>query len=259
MKLFDTNLVNTALNIDSSLFSNEEYNPDIMNAKAIKYYYDSNYNQALDSISQACKLVDRFHSYFHFEQSYVYTQIAEIFFIYLQFDKSVEYLDKAIFQDHLNFQAINRMINSCYKLGKTDNYKYWLERAEKLCITDVSCLYKPEYQQFIEYVIFATGDKTLDNNHMLVSSYEVNTHYHTNRIASEYFSNTDYKIALEYYNKSAEILEKSHASYHQNSAKIYLNRSFIYKTINQIELAKNDFNKASDLDPNFVKKLSICI
>jgi hypothetical protein len=71
-----------------------------------------NYNLDLDDgdlnhLNNSVAIINKFHSYFHFEQSFLYLIAAYINYLMSNKQEQEYFLEKAIFQDHLNIQALN--------------------------------------------------------------------------------------------------------------------------------------------------------
>lgn len=216
MKLLELN-INKCLLLENFKFKDSYNNIDWLNAEAI---FRNNLEEKLNLLTMAANQLEKFHSFFHFEQSFFHLQLA---IKYLQLGKKEEadvQLEAAIFQDHVNKQAINLKQN----IQNNDTYK------------------RP-YDSFLEYLKFASGEDFI-----------------CNYVPENYWAfNQDDVFGLK---DTIQEIRKLHLAYHQESAKLYLNRAIIFKALvdsapcgNDIdqkcynkELAKNDLTKAHNLD-----------
>lgn len=106
------NLIKLNIN-EILLLDGIEFDHDIeaLNNQAMK---EKSLEKQLELLNLAAKLIEKFHSYFHFEQSYFHNLLAQFY----QGDKRREQLQAALFQDHLNKQAQNLLD------GLEDKIKY---------------------------------------------------------------------------------------------------------------------------------------
>ena len=89
---------------------------------------------------------------------------------------------------------------------------------------------------------------------------KLNTRQHRKSNNQKYLDNESYwNDYLE--NQQNETLIKiidkissNHLNYHQESAKLYINRATIFYKLGKIDLAKNDLVKAHNLDRNLAQK-----
>jgi tetratricopeptide (TPR) repeat protein len=131
MKLHQTK-INTPLMLDDVIFKDNANNIDFLLSEAAK---DISFYSRLDLLNLAVKKVEKFHSFFHFEQSHFHTQFA--IFLKSKGDEvyALEEFEKALFQDHLNVQA-KEFISFGY--------------------SDVK--YGRVFDNFIDYIMFATDE-----------------------------------------------------------------------------------------------------
>ncbi len=206
--------INQVLLLENFQFKNPYNNIDYLNQQAI---LADDLNEKLSLLILATEKVEKFHSFFHFEQSYFHLQLSIHLIKENKIDQAKQQLELAIFQDHVNEQAIAL-------LNGNKNFP---------------SIYKRQYTEFMDYLYFATEEK---GNSTSINSYWDDY--------LEYQLNPQLKI-LE------EIIEKIryyHLGYHQESAKLYLNRAFIFYKLGQVDLFKNDLVKANNLDCNLKDK-----
>ena len=189
--------INKILLLDDLKFDNDI---EKINIQAIK---EESLEKKLELLNLATKLVEKFHSYFHFEQSYFHTNLAQ----YYVGEKKKEQLEAALFQDHLNKQAQNLL----------DSTKY-----------------QRPFKNFDEYISFAI-EKPIKNA----------------KLKSFWAIKPDSAENLE---QIIAQIRQCHLGYHVESAKLYLNRAFVFHKLGQLELSKNDLIKASNLDIGIKEK-----
>lgn len=124
--------------LDAPIFKNKNNNIDFLVSAAITEL--SLYKQ-LELLSLAAKKSEKFHSFFHFEQSYFHTQFAVFLKSQGQELEARKEFEKALFQDHLNIQA-----------------------KEFLSLGHSEVKYGRLFNSFIDYVRFA-AEEELDASH----------------------------------------------------------------------------------------------
>jgi len=213
MHLIDLH-INEFLLVKNSYFLDSYNNIEYLNKIANE---TKDLEQKLSLLNIATKKIEKFHSFFHFEQSYFHLQLA---IYYLQNNQEAlanEQLETAIFQDHLNEEA--KFLSS--KKDFSNNYKY-----------------KRPFNSFTQYINFATEEVKSSTIETPLDSY-------WNLLDSK-------KYESELLIKIIQMIRNQHLNYHIESAKLYLNRAVIFHSLDQIDLAKNDLVKANNLD-NLVK------
>ncbi len=198
MKLLELN-INQYLFLENFPFNNPLNNIDAINIKAC---LSKDPNEQLNLIESAASKIEKFHSFFHFEQSYFHLQLAINKLLTGDKIEAHKQLELAIFQDHLNLQA-KEMLSGASNCSN----------------------YKRVYSNFIDYLAFASEETTTECN------LKPQGYWNTNNI-EEIIENIRY----------------NHLHYHQESAKLYLNRAVIFYSLGQSALAKNDIVKAHNLD-----------
>lgn len=201
MKLLNLN-INQYLFLEEFPFKNPNNNIDDLNNRVI---LSSNLDEQITLLNLATQKIEKFHSFFHFQQSFFHLQLA---ILYLKTNNKIrakEELELAIFQDHENKQAI-AMLNG------SRNYE----------------TYKLPYENFSQYLNFATEEK------------------------GEYSFKNSYWDSFS--SNPVEKTRQLHLNYHQESAKLYLNRAIIFHNMKQFDLAKNDLTKAHNLDNKLKEK-----
>ena len=205
MSLLEVRL-NQYVFLDNYQFQSDLNNINFLNRQAIE---SSTLNQQLDLLNKATSKVEKFHSFFHFEQSYFHLQFAIELQKINKLEEARQQFELAIFQDHNNQQAISILNNS----SSYQNYK------------------RP-FESYAQFLNFASEEK-------IKESYQ-NPHW-------ENFQLSD----LE---KIIEDLRFRHLNYHQQSARLYLNRAIVFRKLNLLDLAYNDLKKANNLDSDLLKR-----
>lgn len=207
MNLIELN-INPILSLENFHFKDPYNNIDYLNQQAI---LSQDLDKRLSLLILATEKVEKFHSYFHFEQSYFHLQLALHFKKESKIDEANKQLELAIFQDHENEQAIALLNNN----------------------KDSNKLYTRQYDNFSDYLYFATEEK---GNATKKNSYWDDY--------LEYKQNPKSKILEIIIAK----IRYNHLEYHKESAKLYLNRAITFHNLGQIDLFKNDLVKANNLD-----------
>jgi 2-amino-4-hydroxy-6-hydroxymethyldihydropteridine diphosphokinase len=203
MKLLEI-AINKTLFLENFKFKNELNNIELLNSKA---QIADKLLEKLEWLNLATSKIEKFHSFFHFEQSFFHLVYAKELSQNNLIKESLEQLDCAIFQDHDNQEAIALKNNSFSAQS-----------------------YQRRFTNYAEYLNFATGEDCSRDA----------THYHW----QEY----------QHIKAMIEDLKARHAIYHQESAKLYLNRAMVFKQLNHEALALNDLNKAKNLDSQIFQR-----
>jgi hypothetical protein len=196
--------------------------------------------ETLENLNQAVSILNKFHSYFHFEQSFAYLLAAYIVHLKEDAHSTQEYLTKAIFQDHLNEQALNFYNNAslAYIFFYNKNIRY-----EKDFLTfAIGKFVLPKEVELLDNAIeLSISSKIVDT--------EINYKSHRldcmKTIIAIY--NKELDLANIYVQNAINSIENSHKNYHQFASMVYLKRAEIFELEGQIDLAKNDRLKAKDL------------
>lgn len=212
MKLIATN-INSVLLLENYPFKDNHNNIDYLNQLA---YTENDLNKRKQLLDLAITKIEKFHSYFHFEQSFFHLQLAQELIINEKYDLAQEQIKLAIFQDPLNLQALELKDNFDLVIKK----KYLMSNN-----------YSRQFKDFNSYILFATDE---ENQSLVQQGYWewANNNHHT----------------IEILEQIIEKVKKLHLGYHYESAKFYLNRVMIHNMLNEKILAKNDLVKANNLD-----------
>jgi hypothetical protein len=209
---------------------------------------------ALSYINNTVALINKFHSYFHFEQSFAYNICAYIYHAIGEKELKAKYLDKAIFQDHINDHAI-RFDELITDITSVDDHISLLMSYDKN--------YRYE-QDFLRFAIgnghsdaqqIDEGLKALFEKDMVGSKKMLpDIDYKSHRL---YLAKVILGILEGQYNDSLDLIlitlnemEAAHQRYHKFASDIYLKRAKIFASIGEAALAKNDRIKADDLFPS---------
>ncbi len=206
MELIELNL-NQVLLLDKFNFQNPLNNIDYLNRQAALI---TDLDKRLELLIKATFEIEKFHSFFHFEQSYFHLKLAILYHESEQQKECQEQLELATFQDRMNEQAHSMLTQKLYKT------------------------YHRPYTEFTKYVTFATNESTQELD---PQGYWI---LNQNNIS-------DLKTIIEE-------IRKSHLSYHNEAAKLYLNRALTFHHLGKIELSKNDLIKANNLDNNLLQR-----
>jgi len=195
-------VINEVLLLMDFNFSDSNNDIDSLNQQAAEADDDA---LKLELLTKAIHMVEKFHSFFHFEQSYFHTQLAILYRRNNDEEKAGEQLKAAVFQDHVNMQAKGLLSG-----------EEWAEE------------YARPYSTFTDYLTFAANEQ--------VASAQGQSYW---AIAPD---------TAEGLEKIIQMIRLHHLGYHQEAAKLYLNRALVFHRMGQNELAKNDIIKACNLD-----------
>lgn len=155
------------------------------------------------------------------------------------------YLEKSLFQDHNNIQAI-----------KFDNLHGNLEAD-----IQILCSYNKNYQyeqDFLSFALAGSFKKTqelmlLDNFLSSILSMKIQDcvcNYKSHRFnfakSMKFLFCNKFDNALFEIDQAIKIVENSHLQYHQLASEIYAKRSSLFRSEGQKELADNDLVKSRD-------------
>lgn len=203
-------------------------------------------------LNKAVEYINLFHSYFHFEQSNLCLEASKICAYLGYHDKEQQYLEKAIFQDHINYEALARV---SFLKGDSVSYQpnipynsyikfesVYLERFIGAFFPSERILKLDQAIQF-----FDQGDA--EGAAQLVV--EMNEGLHRLLLLQAKISacNNRYELALNKVTEALRLIEQSHKAYHRAAAYVYKLRADEYQGKGQFDLAKNDLIKSKDLDP----------
>lgn len=232
MPLIKSN-INSFLLLKNFHFADFYENIDFLNKKAI---LETDCNKRLLMLIRATSKVEKFHSFFHFDQSFFHLELACKYFEQNRIEEAVEQLKAAIFQDPLN-----------------SNAKYMLEMKKKI---NFDKQYSRPHNSFVDYISFATMNNKLNKEKCINADFSPYDFYAQNDNIS--ISKDNYWLLWLAYKKNEDdlsiletVIEKirfCHQGYHAEAAKLYLNRALTFWNLNKHELAKNDVIKASNLD-----------
>ncbi|MCF8462953.1 MAG: hypothetical protein K9G11_03500 [Rickettsiaceae bacterium] len=228
------------LNIDQNIILTKQNNVN---------YYLANSEVGIGEITQAIGYIEKFHSYFHFEQSFCYLLLAYIYHHQSDANTRDEYLEKSIFQDHYNIQALD------FRNGFESNI-------------DEILLYDKHHRYEADFLNFAVGPhdtpkevELLDD--IITKLYELKTqeakklleklNYNSHRVQVakgllKLYSQQE-ADAVNFFQQACKNLESKHRQYHQYAASIYKKRAQLFFKSQLIELGKNDLVKAKNLFP----------
>jgi hypothetical protein len=216
--------INRCLSLRGENFSDNDCNIDYL---AQQLHSDIAIEEKLSIATRCVNLCEKFHSYFHFEESFFHLLLAH------NVDNQELYikeLEAAVFQDPLNYEAKNLLLN-ILPIGddKLHDHRYIGGIKNEKYVRDIE-----DYSQFL---LFAIGDRAI------ISQPPVGSYW-------DYFElyKTDYQI--EALQSTVDTISIAHKLYHSEAAKVYYNRHTILQQIGSDILAKNDLIKSKNLDSN---------
>lgn len=242
MRTIKKTAINRALLLDSSCFSHQEDDIDHLIKQAANTL---NSKEALSYLTLAASHCEKFHSYFHYEESYIHSLIGQLEEREGNLDKAIEQYKASIKLYPLNQSAYLMLAKCLERDGDAVGLNELQERASLLGLKIINVESIPRlrrpFEKFSEYIKFATGAEHQD---LLPPEWENNFWLHL-----DLFHNNNDKHHLE---RAITLAKENHKAYHYNAGLIYFNCAQIYNNLGKIELAKNAMVKCHNLDPSIV-------
>jgi len=223
--------INQCLSLTDENFSDQQYNIDYL---AQKLHENINLEEKLSIANRCINLCEKFHSYFHFEESYFRLLLAK------NLDNQELYikeLEAAIFQDPLNYEAKNLLLEILSSEDERLNDHRYIGHVK----TDK---YERDFEDYSQFLTFAIGESAMAHEPPK-ESYWYN------------FSRYQERSELALLQSTVDIISCNHKLYHGQAAKLYYNRSKIFSSMNCDILAKNDLIKAKNLDISIEDKVYV--
>ena len=197
----------------------------------------------LETLHKAISIVNKFHSYFHFEQSFAYLLAAYIMYLKKDDASTKEYLTKAIFQDHINEQALNFYNNAsfAYIVSYNKNIRY---EKDFLHFAIGEFIPSAEVELLDNAIALSTSSIIVDT----AINYKSHRLDFVKTIIAIY--NKELEVANIFIQNAIDSIEIAHKNYHEFASETYLKRAEIFDHYGQVDLAKNDRVKAHDLSPS---------
>lgn len=218
--------INPCLSLCDRNFSDCNFNIDYLAARLCE---DIRLEEKLSIATSCINLGEKFHSYFHFEESYFHLLLAKE--LGCKSELYVGELEAAIFQDPFNYEA-KKLLAEILPEGdeRLNDHRFCGDLRDE--IYDRYC---PSYRHFLEFACCV-----MDYDEPPVGSYWHNF--------NEYECSGDIKLLQS----TVELVSMSHKLYHSEAAKLYYNRYVILNALGCDVLAKNDLLKARNLNPQVV-------
>lgn len=211
----------------------------------------------IGSLSKIIEYTNKFHSYFHFEQSFAYLLCA---FLYKQMGKEEmmeTYLEKSLFQDHTNPIALEFDDPAILDILSYD--RYFMSEDDFLdfalgdhLIDDLAEYIDLETYRLVQYFKGEEEDSFYKVTKAPLQEYNPDG---THRLAILHglyeFKRNNIASALTYALESVRNLEDSHKAYHMYASELYKERARVFEKVGEKALSKNDLVKANDLYPAF--------
>lgn len=221
--------INRCLSLGDKNFSDHQYNIDYL---AQKLYDNINLEEKLPIANRCISLCEKFHSYFHFEESYFNLLLAKSVD---NLELRIQALEAAIFQDPLNYEA-KKLLIGILPLGddRLYDHRYIGDIKDEEYVRDLK-----DYSGFLH---FAIGDS------FVFSQPPVESYWHN-------FELYEHDKRIELLQSVVELVSHNHKLYHTEAAKVYFNRHAIFNQLGNDVLAKNDLIKAMNLDKNIASDI----
>lgn len=218
--------INQCLSLRDENFGDNDSNIDYL---AQQLHSNISLDEQLSIATRCINLCEKFHSYFHFEESYFHLLLAKHTDNQELYIKELEF---AIFQDPLNYEAKNLLLEKL-PIGdeKLHDHRYTGDIKEQEYLRDIE-----DYSQFL---LFAIGDGAI------ISQAPVDSYWY-------YFEQYKINYNIEILQSIVDAISLNHKLYHTEAAKAYYNRHIILNQVGSDILAKNDLIKSKNLDLNLV-------
>ncbi|MDZ5760895.1 hypothetical protein [Lyticum sinuosum] len=257
------NLINNAAKLLVNIFNSKE-NKLIFNNEYLKIIinqdinndindYNSKLYEIIDVIETAANLSEKFHSYFHFEETYLQIKIGDYHFYNKDYIYAINSYRHAIQQYHQNqigylkiIKCYNELINESIIKKNVENINIYTQsiqdlkkEAEKyqicLDINNVNeDLSQRPFEKFSEYLKFCECD--INDFSLKKNSYWDILDRYPNHNSMQYDILTEATVDLK----------KRHANYHRNAAIIYYNLGQIYALIAKLVENKKIYEEEND-------------
>ncbi len=230
------------LNIAPDIISNDSNNVNYWLALIAT---SNNYHHNLTYINQIIAIIEKFHSYFHFEQSFAYTISAYTKRAAGNFGDAKHYLAKAQFQDPINKLAQNLPDQLSAVLAYDKNYQYEQEFLRFVAKEFKTTQQLKSLDRAIRYVYLGK----IRDAQILLQDFSYDSHRFWLIKAISHLYDHDLLNALKCIEQVGKMLEISHQNYHQYAAGIYQLRAKTFSALGHDQVAKNDLIKARNLCP----------
>ena len=216
--------INLCLSLEDENFSDDQYNIDYLTKRL---HENISLEEKLSITNRCIRLCEKFHSYFHFEESYFNLLLAKNVD---NLELRIQALEAAIFQDPLNYEAKKLLIGI---LPKDDDRLY-----DHRYVGDIKDEeYVRDFKDYRGFLHFAIGEAAV------FSQPPIESYWHN----FELYENEKEIGILQ---SIVELVSYNHKLYHTEAAKVYFNRHAIFSQLGNDVLAKNDLVKATNLDKN---------
>jgi hypothetical protein len=215
--------INHCLSLRDENFVDTSYNIDYLSAKLFEKL---DIEEKLSIATSAINLCEKFHSYFHFEESYLHLLLAKR--SGCNSELYVSELEAAIFQDPLNYEARN-LLEEILPGGDVRLSDHRYSGGRRL---EEYCRYLPSYSHFLKFACSCD---------VVLTQPQTDSYWHKLEL---YESCGE----VELLQSAVERITASHKLYHSEAAKLYYNRYVLFNIKSCTILAKNDLVKAKNLD-----------
>ena len=216
--------INQCLSLRDENFSDHDCNIDYLTQQL---HSDISIEDKLSIATRCVNLCQKFHSYFHFEESFFHLLLAQ------NTDNQelhTKELEAAVFQDPLNYEAKNLLLKTL-PIGddKLYDHRYIGEIKNAKYLRDI--------EDYSKFLLFAIGDR------VIITDPPVESYWY-------YFELYKAEYKIEALRSTVDAISIAHKLYHIEAAKVYYNRHTIFDQVGSDILAKNDLIKSKNLDSN---------
>ncbi len=194
---------------------------------------------------------DAWHHYYHYQSSAQYLWLAYTYDALGQQKEASTAIDKALFQDHFNAEALERKKNGTRHEGRGVNIPHY----DKHPLLDGEFCLSIGESPSQATLMHDEGIKALEQGEYTTASHYFNTAIavdpqHSNSffgLGKTAFVQQDYEKSREVFTEATRLSHLRHNAYHRLASNAHFERGKTFLAQGEMDLAINDFNKALDL------------
>lgn len=277
MKFLEINFNKWILISESFFKDNNQKNIDFLNNvlffdKINEFHKNKDFlEDKLKILEEIIKSIEKFHSYFHFEQAFFHFFYADFLSNFNSekfLEKIIQNFELSIKQFKFNEIVFMKYIEFCKKNLLEDKTNELIKKFEDLFHKKYESYYqnnilKKQFKSFEDYIMFALDFSKEEiskiQKEILEQKSEKNFYNCFENFENLSKDNRNYSCK-NFLNKTTEVAESSiqlisdsHQKYHENAAKIYWNYFLVLKFLDKEIESKNILNKVKNLDPKLLE------
>lgn len=194
------------------------------------------------------RVCDRQHHYFHYQSSAQYLWLARTYDALGEYEEAKNCYDKAIFQDHLNMEAIEGKQYGHQGIVTPPKYDKHPSRDRDFCaaigqpvssvtlVHDQGVLFMETHQYEKAFLCFDAA--------VYESPEHSNSYFGRGKCQ---FIQQQFVAACSDFREAIRLSHHMHDSYHRNASDLHAQRARWFETQGEMDLAIADYSKALDL------------